>query len=260
MRYTDRQLLNLATAAAGTRRDVRLMSPDLRTRKDRAAVLYDRQRLLLFPAFLLISTGGSAAAARTLSPGDPVGFRTYFAVELVQQPMSDEFDGYSFYSDFINLYTIPKLQTGSGVRVSLGFRQRRLAVEAYYATTSHRTLWLDRRDKARHHELGAGVTGYLNPDGVFQPYATAGLLLHFLVAKKGGLDLETELPVRETFGGGLGLRIGGGLGLKITREWALRGEAAYRVAGFRSLAGRDIHTIPASTLVLSTGIVYTFAR
>jgi len=221
---------------------------------------YNSRILLLFPAILLLAVWFPTAQARTLKPGDPVGYRTYLSVELFQQTMSDEFDGYSFYSDGINLYTIPKLETGSGFRVALGFRQRKIAVEAAYATTSHETNWLGRVDKARHHELEAVVAGYLNPDGLFQPFGDVGLVLHFLVAQRGGLDLETELPVRETFSGGLGLRLGGGILMKIAPEIALRGELAYRVARFRTLAGRSFNTISANTPVFAAGLVYTFAR
>ncbi len=176
--------------------------------------------------------------------------------------MSDEFDGYSFYSDGINLYTVPKLESGTGFRASLGFRRPRYGAEVSYTTTTHDTKWHDIRDRARHHEIGADVKYWLVPDGVLQPYGTAGLMLHFLVLKNGAIDLvpDTLVTVRENYNGGIGLRFKGGIRIRITQSVALRSEAAFRIGRFRTLSGRAINAIAASGWVFSAGLVYTFEK
>jgi hypothetical protein len=184
------------------------VSADHRATEVKGAVFYNRYTLILFPFLLLLSASVRTQGVEPESPGDSVRFRTYLAIEYVQQSMPDGFDGWSFYSDGINLFTVPRLEAGSGLRISLGFRKRHLGGEVSYTTTSHQTTWLGIQDRARHHEVGANAKGYLNPDGLLQPYGTVGLLLHFLVARNGGFDLETELPVRETFGGGIQFRAG----------------------------------------------------
>ncbi len=236
------------------------MSADHRATEVKGAVFYNRYTLILFPFFLLLSASVRTQGVEPESPGDSVRFRTYLALEYVQQSMPDGFDGWSFYSDGINLFTVPRLEAGSGLRISLGFRKRHLGGEVSYTTTSHQTTWLGIQDRARHHEVGANAKGYLNPDGLLQPYGTVGLLLHFLVARNGGFDLETELPVRETFGGGIGLRAGGGLRLRISSALALRSEAGYRIGRFRTLAGRSINSFSAGGWNFSAGVIHTFKR
>ena len=189
-------------------------------------------------------------------------FRTYLALEYIHQDFPDDFDGFSFYSDGINLYTVPTVSSGDGFRISLGFREPRFGVEVSYQTSSHITNWLGEPGKARHHEVGADAKRYLFPGSIVQPYGKIGLLLHFLVFPEGAIDLETDSldTVREMFGGGIGLRLAGGIKLNITGDVGLRGEAEYRLGRFRTLAGRTIGTLSASNWVFSAGMVYTFVR
>ena len=210
--------------------------------------------LMLAPA---LSTWGQDKPADSLPR-----FRTYLAVEYVYQDFPDDFDGYSFYSDGINLYTVPAMSPGNGFRISLGFRESRFGAEVSYQTSSHTTDWLGIPGKARHHEVGADAKRYLFPGGFIQPYGKIGLLLHFLVLKDGAIDLETDSlnTVREMYGGGIGLRLAGGLRINFTSALGLRSEAEYRVGRFRTLAGRTINTLSASNWVFSAGMVYTFKR
>jgi len=189
-------------------------------------------------------------------------FRTYIAADYIYQDFPDDFDGFSFYSDGINLYTVPKLAAGNGFRIGLGFRDQRFGAEASYQMSTHATEWLGITGEAIHHEVGADARGYLFPGGPVQPFGKIGLLLHFLVLKEGAIDLETDSldTVREMYGGGIGLRLAGGLRLNFTGSVAMRSEAEFRVGRFRTLAGRTINTLSASNWVFSAGLVYTFAR
>ncbi|MCK4460236.1 MAG: hypothetical protein KAW46_00445 [candidate division Zixibacteria bacterium] len=261
--YTENQLLNIATAATTcTDHESKWVSADHRATEVKGAVICNRYFLVLIPTFLLLSASARTQGVETGSPGDSVRFRTYVALEYVEQSMPDGFDGWSFYSDGINLFTVPKLEAGSGLRVSLGFRKRHLGGEVSYTTTSHQTTWLGIQDRARHHELGANAKGYLNPNGLLQPFGMVGLLLHFLVLNNGAIDLDSDslITVRETFGGGIGLRVGGGLRLRISSTLALRSEAGYRIGRFRTLAGRRINSFSAGGWNFSTGVIHTFKR
>lgn len=211
---------------------------------------------------VLMLTSASPTRGQDKPADSQSRFRTYLAMEYIYQDFPDDFDGFSFYSDGINLYTVPTLSAGNGFRVSLGFREPRFGFEVSYQTSSHTTDWLGIPGKARHHEVGADAKRYLFPGGWVQPYGKVGLLLHFLVLDEGAIDLETDSldTVREMYGGGIGLRLAGGLRVNITGTLGLRGEAEFRVGRFRTLAGRTINTLSASNLVFSAGMVYTFKR
>lgn len=189
-------------------------------------------------------------------------FRTYIALDYAYQDFPDDFDGFSFYSEGINLYTVPTVSSGDGVRLSLGFRDSRYGGEISYRTTSHTTDWLGIHGKARHHEIGADAKRYLFPGGVVQPYGKIGLLLHFLVLEDGAIDLASDSldTIREMYGGGIGLRMAGGVRINFTGDIGMRGEAEYRLGRFRTLAGRTINTLSASNWIFSVGMVYTFKK
>lgn len=196
-------------------------------------------------------------------PADnPPRFRTYISLDYAYQDFPDDFDGFSFYSEGINLYTVPTVSSGDGVRLSLGFRDSRYGGEISYRTTSHTTDWLGIHGKARHHEIGADAKRYLFPGGVVQPYGKIGLLLHFLVLEDGAIDLASDSldTIREMYGGGIGLRMAGGVRINFTGDIGMRGEAEYRLGRFRTLAGRTINTLSASNWIFSAGMVYTFKK
>lgn len=189
-------------------------------------------------------------------------FRTYISLDYAYQDFPDDFDGFSFYSEGINLYTVPTVSSGDGVRISLGFRDSRYGGEISYRTTSHTTDWLGIHGKARHHEIGADAKRYLFPGGVVQPYGKIGLLLHFLVLEDGAIDLASDSldTIREMYGGGIGLRVAGGVRINFTGDIGMRGETEYRLGRFRTLAGRTINTLSASNWIFSVGMVYTFKK
>ncbi len=189
-------------------------------------------------------------------------FRTYLAIDLARQSLPGDFDGYSFYSDGINLYTVPTLDPGTGFRISLGFRDNRIGGEVSYTTTTHNTDWLGITAEARHNEVGADLIYFLFPGSFVQPYGKIGLLLHFLVLPDGAIDLESDslATLREMYEGGVGLRMGTGVNIKLTDSFGLRGEAVYRLGRFRTLAGRKINTLSATNFIFSAGLVYTFKR
>lgn len=216
---------------------------------------------LVLGLVLMLAQVSSVWGQDSLSNSQP-RFLTYVALEYIHQDFPDDFDGFSFYSDGILLYTVPTLEAGDGFRVSVGFREPRFGFEVSYQTSSHATNWLGILGEARHHEVGADAKRYLFPGGSIQPYGKAGLLLHFLVLSEGAIDLETDSLnlVREMYGGGIGLRLAGGLRLNFTNDLGLRTEAEFRLGRFRTLAGRTIGTLSASNWVFSAGMVYTFKR
>ena len=184
---------------------------------------------------------------------------TYIGVLFVNNKMSGDFDGSTFYTSPSKAYDVPDLDDGTGFGIVLGYRLKNGAIELDYQQTTHDTSssFMDvGKQKATYHVIDLNLKFDVFARDRLRPYILVGLGFPWITITDSATDGSSYDD--ETFTG-FALNAGIGLAYYFHPQWAITGGLVYRWNRFSSIDGKSLdNNLKEKALNLTVGIAYTF--
>jgi hypothetical protein len=187
-----------------------------------------RRWLLLCLPILLLAAGVLNAE------GNPWDVGRFYAGGLcAYATVLGEFTGDLYLSDGYQLLTVPEVGGGWGAGGLVGYRHRRVSIDASYARSAHSGTWNDTIElESRLEVFGLSVRIFRVRLLFLEPFALLGCSGVTLTVFDGSTDGSTTCD--ETFWG-LGLNAGGGISLSLGNRVSVIAQAIYRWDRFNTV-------------------------
>lgn len=184
----------------------------------------------------------------------------YIGFNIPFNNIGGDFNGDTFLDAGSQVILIPKVESSSGLGISVGVKFSELAYELNYLSSTHDVTFLGVPGEADYNMVNLDIKYYYSADKRFRPNLLFGFCVPWLVVKDGSTD---GVDVGDATFHGLGLNIGGGISYYINPRVSISGGVIFRwisygSAGASGRSRRLEDNLDGSGIDFNVGITYTF--